>query len=163
MCTPLGVDVSGGHVLHRLGRAAALGVDQELGLRVLGSGSLDVLGANPGVHVALAVPDVEAGPTVGVVAQSRLTLDESTEPHVGPEEDLCLGAVLAPDVLDHLHRVRGRAAVVGLRLHLGRGVHVHDHDRAGVLALPIAKLIGVDRVRQRAAGPQIGDQHGLLG
>ena len=163
MWTPLGVDVAGGDVLHRLGRAAALGVDQELGLGVLGAGPLDVLGADAGVDVALAVPDVEAGAALGVVAQPGLALDEGAQPHVGAEEDLGLGAVLGPDVLDDLHRVGGGAAVVGLRLDLGRGVDVHDDQGAGVLGLPGAQLVGVDRVGQRAAGVEVGDQDRLLG
>ena len=38
----LGVDVAGGDVLHDLGGAAALGVDHELGVRVLGAHVGDV-------------------------------------------------------------------------------------------------------------------------
>ena len=159
----LGVDVAGGDVLHRLGRAAALGVDQELGLGVLGPGAGDVVGADPGVDVALAVPDVEAGAALGVVDEAGLALDEGAEPHVGAEEDLGLGPVLGPDVLDHLDRVGGGAAVVGLGLDLGRGVDVHDDQGAGVLGLPGAQLVGVDRVGERAAGVEVGDQHLLLG
>src|SRR5665811_2445253 len=52
----------------------------------------------------------------------------------GPDEDLGLGPVLAQDVLDHLDRVGGGAAVVGLGLDLGRGVDVHDDDRVGAVA-----------------------------
>ena len=63
-------------------------MDQELGLGMLGAGALDVVGADPGVDVALAVPDVEAGAALGVVAQPGLALDEGAEPHVGAEEDL---------------------------------------------------------------------------
>ena len=66
-------------------------------------------------------------------------------------------------MLHDLDRVRGGAAVVGLRLHLGGGVDVHDDDRAGVLGLPRAQLVGGDRVGQRAAGVEVGQQHGLLG
>ena len=94
MCTPSGIDVAGGDVLHRLGRAAALGVDQELGVGVLGARAGDVVGADPGVDVALAVPDVEAGVALGVVDEAGLALDERAQPHVGAEEDLGLGAVL---------------------------------------------------------------------
>src|SRR3712207_7406867 len=57
------------------------------------------------------------------------------------EEDLGVIAVLAPDVLDHLHRVGGGAAVVRLRLHLGGRVDVHDDDRARVLGLPGPQLV----------------------
>ena len=60
-------------------------------------------------------------------------------------------------------RVAGGAAVVALGLHLGGRVHVRDDDRAGVLRLPLAQLLGRDRRGQRAAGAQIGDQHRLLG
>ena len=67
-------------------------------------------------------------------------LDERAEEHVGPEQDLGVLAVLAVDVLDDRDRVGGRHAVVGLRLDLGRGVDVHDDDRAGVLGLPGAQL-----------------------
>ena len=99
----------------------------------------------------------------GSSSKSGLALDEGAEPHVGAEEDLGVGAVLGPDVLDHLDRVGGGAAVVGLGLHLGRGVDVHHHQRARVLGLPGAQLVGVDRVGERAAGVEVGDQHLLLG
>ena len=72
-------------------------------------------------------------------------------------------AVLAVDVLDDLDGVGGRHAVVGLGLDLGRRVDVHDDDRAGVLGLPGAQLVGGDRVRERAARVQVRQQHGLLG
>ena len=55
----------------------------------------DVVGADPGVDVALAGPDVEAGAALGVLEQAGLALDVGAEPHVGAEEDLGLGAVLA--------------------------------------------------------------------
>ena len=51
----------------------------------------DVVGADAGVDVALAVPDVEAGAALGVVEQPGLALDEGAEPHVGAEQDLGLG------------------------------------------------------------------------
>ena len=70
-------------------------MDQELGLRVLGADVADVVGADAGVDVALAVPDVEARAALGVVLEPRLALDEGAEPHVGAEQDLGLGAVLA--------------------------------------------------------------------
>ena len=56
---PLRVDVPGGDVLHRLGGAATFRVDQELGVGVLGAGARDVVGPDPGMDVALPVPDVE--------------------------------------------------------------------------------------------------------
>ena len=120
-------------------------------------------GPDAGVDVALAVPDVEAGAAVGVLLDPGLALDEGAEPHVGAEEDLGVRTVLAEDVLDDLDRVPRGAAVVGLGLDLRRGVHVHHDHGAGVLGLPGAQLIGVDRLRERAAGAEVRDQHGLLG
>ena len=56
------------------------------------------------------------------------------------------------------------AAVVGLRLYLGRGVDVHDDDRVlAVAGLPVAQLADGDRVGERAAGTEVGDEDGLLG
>ena len=107
------------------------------------------------MDVALTVPDVHSS--------SGCLLDVGTEEHVGSEQDLGVIAVLAVDVLDDLHGVRGRAAVVGLGLHLRRGVDVHDHDRAGMRALPGSQLIGADGIRQRAAGVQVREQHVLVG
>ena len=65
--------------------------------------------------------------------------------------------------LDDRLRVSGRAAVVALGLHLGGRVHVGDDDRARVLRLPRAQLVGGDRRGERAAGVEVGDEHGLLG
>ena len=65
----------------------------------------DVLGTDPGVDVALAVPDVEARVALGVASEAGLAGDERAQPHVGAEEDLRLGAVLGPDVLDDGDRV----------------------------------------------------------
>ena len=48
-------------------------------------------------------------------------------------------------------------------LHRGGGVDVGDDDGAGVLGLPRPQLVGGDRVGQRAAGPLVRDQHGLVG
>ena len=89
---------------------------------------------------------------------SRRPVSRSTkapEPHVGAEEDLGLGAVLGPDVLDDLDRVGGGAAVVGLRLHLGRGVDVHDDDaRPG--ARPSRRAAG----RRRSSRPASSRRRG---
>ena len=131
MWTPSRVDVAGRHVLHHAGRAAALRVDQELGVRVRGARRGDVRGPDPGVDVALAVPDVHP--------PAELALDVGAEEHVGAEQDLGVRAVGRVDVADDGDRVRGRAAVVGQRLDLGRGVDVHHDDRAGVLGLPVAR------------------------
>ena len=58
----LGVDVAGGHVLHHLRGAAALGVDHELGVGVRRAHGRDVGRPDARVHVALAVPDVHPLP-----------------------------------------------------------------------------------------------------
>ena len=55
--------VAGGDVLHHARRAAALGVDQEVGVGVRGARGFDVGGADAGVHVALAVPHVHRRPS----------------------------------------------------------------------------------------------------
>ena len=136
-------------------RAAALGVDEEVGAGVLGADALDVARADARVHVALAVPDVHRPPDA--------LLDVGAEEHVRAEEDLGVRPVLAQDVLDDADRVGRRHAVVGERLDLGRRVDVHDGHRAGVLGLPGAQLVGGDRVGQRAAGVEVGDQDGLVG
>ena len=102
----LGVDVAGRDVLHDARRAPALGVDQEVRAGVRSPDRPDVVGLDPGVHVALAVPDVHRAP-------DRL-LDVGAEEHVGAEQDLGLGAVLAVDVLDDADGVGRGAAVVGL-------------------------------------------------
>jgi hypothetical protein len=70
--------------------------------------------------------------------------DVRAEELVGQEQDLGVRR----HRLHHLDRVGGGAADVGLRLHLGGGVHVRDHDGAWMLGLPAAQLLGVDRVRQ---------------
>ena len=135
---------------HALARAAALGVDEELRVRGVGLPARDVLRTDPGVDVALAHPDPEL--------PARDLLEPEPEEHVGEEEDL---GVLG-DRLDDALRVPGRAAVVALRLHLGRRVHVGDDDRPGILRLPRAKLIGRDRRGEGAARVEVGDEHGLL-
>ena len=81
----------------------------------------------------------------------------------GPKRISASGAVLAQDVLDDGDGVRRGHAVVGQRLDLGRRVDVHDRDRAGMLRLPGAQLLGGDRVGERAARVEVGDQDGLLG
>ena len=130
---------------------------------MLGAHLGDVAGPDAGVHVTLPVPDVEAGPSLGIVDQAGLALDERPQPHVRAEQDLGLGTVLLPDVLDDADGVGGGAAVVGLSLDLGRRVDVHHDHRPRVLGLPGDELLGGDRVGQRAAGAEVGDQHGLLG
>ena len=111
--------VPGRHVLHHARRAAALGVHQQLGSGVAGAGGFEVRRADPGVHVALAVPHVHA--------PAEDLLDVGPEPHVGAEQDLRVGAVGGVDVAHHLDRVGRGAAVVAERLHGGRRVDVHHH------------------------------------
>jgi hypothetical protein len=48
-------------------------------------------------------------------------------------------------------------------VHRGGGVDVGHHRQAGVALLDQAHVFGGDRRRQRAAGLQVGDQHGLVG
>ena len=104
----------------------------------------------PGVDVALAEPDRQ-------LAAGHL-LEPEAEVHVRQEEDL----LLRRDRLDHRLRVARRAAVVALRLHLGGRVHVGHDDRARVLRLPLAQLLGVDRGGERAAGAEVGEEDRLL-
>jgi hypothetical protein len=130
-------------------------VDEEVGSRVLGPHPLDVARADPGVDVALAVPDVQGA--------ADPLLDVGAEEHVGPEQDLGVRAVLAQDVLDDGDGVRRGDAVVRERLDLGRGVDVHHGDRARMARLPGAQLLGRDAVGQRAAGVEVRDEHALVG
>ena len=74
------LDFAGGDELHHLGHAAALGMDEELGIGMRGALCPDVVGPDPGVDVALAGPDVHR--------VARLALDVGPQPHVGAEEDL---------------------------------------------------------------------------
>src|SRR5207248_5046871 len=135
---------------HRLAGAAALGVDEQVGVGRLVLPALDVGRTDPGVDVTLAEPDRE-------LAADHL-LEPEAEVHVRQEEEL----LLRRDRLDHGLRVPGRAAVVALGLHLRRRVHVgHDHG-ARVLCLPVAELLGVDRGGERAAGAEIGEEDRLL-
>jgi hypothetical protein len=106
------------------------------------------------VYVALAVPHVHA--------PVKLLLDVGTEPHVGAEQDLGVLAVRVVDVAHDLDRVGGRANVVSQRLDLSARVHVHHDHALWVLLLPRSELAEVDRVGQRAASVEIGDQHLLL-
>ena len=111
--------------------------------------ALDVGRADARVDVALAHPDPQLAP--------RDPLEPEPEVHVREEQDLAVGR----DRLDHGPRVARGAAVVGLGLHLRGRVHVRDDDRAGMLGLPRAELVGRDRRGERAAGAQVGDQHRL--
>ena len=122
--------------------APALGVDEQLGVRVLGARarrSAPLMPActwhSPSQMCMLSRP---------VHCAAR-----GAEELVRAEQDL---GVLG-DRGDDLDGVRRRAADVGLGLHRGGRVDVaHDH-RAGVLGLPRAQLVGGDRLGQRAPGP----------
>ena len=65
---------------HALARAAAFGVDEELGVRRLLLPALDVARADAGVDVALAHPDPELA--------ARDLLEPEPEVHVREEQDL---------------------------------------------------------------------------
>ena len=65
---------------HALARAAALGMDEQLGVRCLRLPALDVLRPDAGVDVALAEPDPELA--------ARHLLEPEAEEHVGQEQDL---------------------------------------------------------------------------
>jgi hypothetical protein len=129
-------------------------VDEEVGARMRGAHVRDVARPDAGMDVALAVPHVHRA--------ARPLLDVGAEEHVGPEEDLRVGAVLAVDVLDDRHRVRRGDAVVRLRLHVRRRVDVHDYDGARMARLPGPQLLGGDGVGERAARVRVGQQDGLV-
>ena len=101
--------------------------------------------------MAFAGPDVEVLRPVIPARGPRETGPDRTAPRGPPGSRY-----------DDFEGVRRGAADVGLRLHRGRGVDVADDDRAGMFGLPGSQLIGGDRVGQRAAGPLVGDQHGLV-
>ena len=129
-------------------------MDQEVGPGVRSPDRADVVGPDAGVDVALAVPHVHRATRASSRRRRRGTCRGRTGSRCRPRA--------REDVLDDLDRVRRCAAVVGLGLDLGGGVDVHHHDRAGVLGLPFAQLLGGDRVGQRAAGVGVGDQHALV-
>jgi hypothetical protein len=114
-------------------------------------GRLQVGGGDGGVDVALAEPGAQIG-------AAGHPLDVRAEEHVRQEQHLLLGRQRVHD----LDRVGGGAADVALGFHLGGGVDVGDHRGAGMLGLPGAQLVGVDRVGQRAAGAGVGDDHPLV-
>ena len=130
-------------------RAAALGMDEQLRLRVGGRLAAQFGRADPGVHVALAHPDVH-------VRAAGHPLHVGAEELVGQEQDLPFRREGRYD----LRRVGRRAAQVGFRLDLGAGVHVRDDRGARMLGLPVPDLLRGDGVGERAAGPRLRDQHG---
>ena len=126
-------------------------MDQELGAGMVLPLLRDVLGIDPGMHVTLPHPDVN-------VLSSGHASYVRAEEHVGAEKNFLVGG----DRLDDLDRVARGTAVVGLRLHLGGGVDVGNHDRARVLGFPGAELRGVDRRGERAAGGHVGKEYLFL-
>ncbi len=117
------------------------GRDPELGELGPGEALVDLAGALPG-------DDLD----VGLGGHPR------REVLVGEEDDL-----VDTERLDDVDRVGGGAADVGFGLHLGRRVDVGDDRRAGMLVAEPGDVVGGDGLRQRAAGPEVGDQHGLVG
>ncbi len=118
--------------------AAALGMDVEVGLWI-GRGLAGQLRAGDGgVDVAFARPDVHVLP-------AGLALDVCAEELIRVEEDLAVGG----QGIDHVGGVRGGAAHVGQRLHVG------------VLGPPLGQLRGGQGIGQGAAGALVGDEHGL--
>ena len=93
---------------------------------------------------------------------AELLLDVGAQPHVGTEQDLGVGAGCRRCGAPPARRWR-RCSVIGERLHLSGRVHVHHDNPPRILGPPLRQLLGVDRGRQRAAGVEVGDQHGLLG
>ena len=110
----------------------------------------DVLRQDPGVGGAEPRPGDEVAP--------GLSGHEGGQIPVGDEDDL-LG--ILEDLLDHPDGVRRRAAQVALRLDLGRGVHIAEDLRPGMLRLQGAELLGRDHVRHRAAGVLVRQKDGL--
>ena len=146
---------------HGGGRADEVGLVLDLG-RAFGMGDqarVEALARMPRllrgellVHFAAAVPQHQRDP--------GLLGDVVAEEAVG-QEDHRVRAVLGGHRLNHLGGVGRGAAGVGLGLHLGAGVDVADHRRAGMAPAQSAHVGGGDRGRQRAAGLRVGDQHGL--
>ena len=70
--------------------------------------------------------------------------------------------VLGRQVVHDVDRVPRRTAVVALRLHGGRRVHVGHDDGPRMLRLPGAELLGTDRVGERPPRVEIGEEDGFL-
>ena len=127
-------------------------MDEEVGVGVrVGLGS-QLVTVDPGVHVALARPDVD-------VVAAGLPFDVRAEELVRKEQHIAIGI----DRRHHVDSVRRRAADVGETLHLGGRVDVGDDDGVGVLGLPRPEVVGRDRIGERAPRPGIGDQDPLVG
>ena len=150
------VGAAGGHVtvrrgiVHRARDTAALGMHQELRIRMLAALDLDVRGPERRVHVTLPHPDVERAP--------REAPDVSPEEEIRHEQDGEIGG----QCLDDRNGVPRRTAVVRLGLHRRAAVHVCDHQPIGMGGAPGPHVLGPDRVGERAPRVQVGDQHPLL-
>ncbi len=130
--------------------ASALGMHQEVRLRVALPGPSNLNRLHGGVHVTFPQPDRD-------VRAARHLLDVVAEEHVRQEEHF----LFPRDGVDDLDRVRGCAAVVALRLYFSGRIDVgHDHG-ARMVRFPRAEVVRRDRGRQRAAGFQVRNQHAL--
>jgi hypothetical protein len=97
-------------------------------------------------------------PHSGWMRNSAQALHVRAEEHVGAEQDLGVGR----DRVHDLDGVARGAAVVALGLHVGGGVHVRHDDGAGMLGLPRAELLRVDRRGERAPGREVGEKNRLV-
>ena len=138
----LGPDVALAHLVDELPGAAALGVHQHLRVGIPLPGGVERLGADALVHVALAQPDLDP-------AVRPHPAHVRAEEEVGQEED----ALVFGDGVDHVEHVAAGAAVVELRLHLGRGVDVAHRDVAGELGLPPPHVLRRDRWPRASSRP----------
>jgi hypothetical protein len=148
----LGIDVAAAHAVDELPGATAFGVHQHFGLRIRSARFVQDLRANSLVDVALTHPHLD--PPVG-----------AHPPHVASEEEVGKkqDPLVRRDCVDHIEHVPAGAAVIELRLHLGRGVHVSHGDVIGELRPPLPDIFRRDGGRERTSGPQVGQQHSLLG
>ena len=110
----------------------------------------DVLRREALMHLAVALPGDDLDLGLGLHVLRKVLIGD--EQHARRAE-----------ALDDLHRVGGGAADIALGLHGGGGVDVGDDRHARIGLAQHAHVCGRDRRRQRAAGAQIRDQHGLVG
>ena len=142
---------AGDDEVQRARGAAALGVDEQLGV---GSSATRALSSAP------LMPAWTWHSPIQMCMFSRPgdPLHVGAEELIGAEQHVAVGG----DRRDDLDGVRRRAADVGLGLHRGRRVDVADDDGAGMLGLPRPELVGGDRLGEAAPGPLVGDQHRLV-
>ena len=127
-------------------------MDEEFRVRMKPALEADVFRIDPCVHVTLTHPHVN-------VVASRHASHVRAEEHVRQKENL----FVRRDRIHDFDGVARRAAVVALGLHFRRRVDVRDHDGAGVLRFPVAKLLRVDGRGERASGREIRQEHGFFG